>query len=237
MVFGSGGAEGLTRVETARRRTHRAVEVMHRHELAQVGAAHVFTPFAECVREVEIIDTELVGDGGVAIIGHAAGDPMVAADSFDVPNLVYVRNDYAVRFVGAISFKQLAQPNDAFTSGGDIWQHEGDDVLFADAARLFGLIIGAVGLANGRLELDHRVRSKHALVDGDGFGGAHCHIVFIGTGLGQHTTIVQHIGSDGVTAGIVRQVDFDVTEHTAVVARLVFRGDGNETLGIVTAGA
>ena len=61
--------------------------------------------------------------------------------------------------------------------------------------------------------------------------GAHCHIVFIGTGLGQHTTIVQHIGSDGVTAGIVRQVDFDVTEHTAVVARLVFRATATKRLG------
>ena len=37
-------------------------------------------------------------------------------------------------------------------------------------------------------------------------------------------------------AWIVGKVDFDMTEHTAVMPRLVLRCDRNEFLGVVTAG-
>ena len=137
-------------------------------------------------------------------IGHSAGDPMVAADGLDVPDLVHIRNNHAVRFVGAVGFEPFAQPRDALARGGDIRQLKGDDVFLTDTAGLLGLIIGAVRFADSRPQLDHRVRTEHALVDSDGFGGAHRHVVFVGTGFGQNATIIQHVRCDGVPARIVR---------------------------------
>ena len=229
-------AERLARVEVARRGVHGAVEMMRGHELTQIGAAQVFAPFAERVGEIEIVDAELVGDRGVAVVGNPAGDPMMPADGLDVPDLVHVGDDHAVRLVRAVGFEQFAQADDALARGGDVWQHEGDDVFLADAARPFVAMVDVAGLAVGRLELDHRIRAEHALVDGDGFGRAHRHVVFVGAGFGQNATIVQNVGGDGVPARIVRQVDFDMAQHTAVVARLIGGGDCDEPFGIVTTG-
>ena len=161
----------------------------------------------------------------------------MAADGLDVPDLVHIRNNHAVRFVGAVGFEQFAQPRDALARGGDVRQHKGDDVFLTDTAGLLGLIIVAVRFADSRPQLDHRVRTEHALVDSDGFGGAHRHVVFVGTGFGQNATIIQHVRCDGVPARIVRQFDFDMAQHAAVVARLVVGGDSDEALGIVTARA
>ena len=134
-------------------RAHSAVKVMRIHEFAQIGTAHEFTLGVEGVVEVEIVDAELVGDGRIAVVRHAAGDPMVPADRFDIPDFVYVGNDDAVRFVGAVCFKQFGETCDAFACRGDVRQHEGDDVFFSDSARDFGGISGFVR----RLQFNERI--------------------------------------------------------------------------------
>ena len=60
--------------------------------------------------------------------------------------------------------------------------------------------------------------------------------MFVGTGFGQNATIIQHVRCDAVSAWIVGKIDFDMTEHTAVMPWLVLRRDRNEFLRIVTAG-
>ena len=143
-------------------------------EFLQIGAAHEFARVAEGVVEVEIVDAELVGDDGAFVVRHATGDPMVAADGFDVPDFVHVGNDDAVRFVRSVRFKQFGEALHAFAGGAGIRQYEGDDVFLADAAGHFRLAVGLVGW----LQYDQRVGGEHALVDGDGFGGAHGHVAF-----------------------------------------------------------
>ena len=217
-------------------RAHSAVKVVRIHEFTQIGTAHEFTLGVEGVVEVEIVDAELVGDRGIAVIGHAAGDPMVSADRFDIPDFVYVGNDDAIRFVGAVCFKQFGETCDAFACRGYVRQHKGDDVFLTDTAGLLGLIIGAVRFADSRPQLDHRVRTEHALVDSDGFGGAHRHVVLADARFRENSAIWQHIWHNAVSAWIVGKIDFDMTEHTAVMPRLVLRRDRNEFLRIVTAG-
>ena len=129
---------------------------------------------------------------------------MVAADGLDVPDLVHIRNNHAVRFVGAVG--SSSSPNRA-TPSRAVVTYGSTRVMMSsltDTAGLLGLIIGAVRFADSRPQLDHRVRTEHALVDGDGFGGAHRHVVFVGTGFGQNATIIQHVRCDGVPARIVR---------------------------------
>ena len=134
-------------------RAHSAVKVVRVHEFAQIGTAHEFALGVEGVVEVEIVDAELVGDGRIAVVRHAAGDPMVPADCFDVPDFVYVGNDDAVRFVGAVCFKQFGKTCDAFACRGYVRQHKGDDVFFSDSARNFGGISGFVR----RLQFNERI--------------------------------------------------------------------------------
>ena len=178
MVLRGGGAEHDARVAVAAvhaaLRAGRAAEMMRFDEFRQVGAAHEFARVAEGVVEVEIVDAELVGDDGAFVVRHAAGDPVVAADGFDVPDFVHVGNDDAVRFVRSVRFKQFGEALHAFAGGADIRQYEGDDVFLADAAGHFRLAVGLVGW----LQYDQRVGGEHALVDGDGFGGAHGHVAF-----------------------------------------------------------
>ena len=178
VVLRGGGAEYDTRVAVAAvhaaLRTRRAPKMVRFDEFLQIGAAHEFARVAEGVVEVEIVDAELVGDDGAFVVRHAAGDPVVAADGFDVPDFVHVGNDDAVRFVRSVRFKQFGEALHAFAGGADIRQYEGDDVFLADAAGHFRLAVGLVGW----LQYDQRVGGEHALVDGDGFGGAHGHVAF-----------------------------------------------------------
>ncbi len=143
MVLRGGGAEHDARVAVAAvhaaLRAGRAAEMMRFDEFRQVGAAHEFARVAEGVIKIEIVDAKLVGDDGAFVVRHAAGDPVVAADGFDVPDFVHVGNDDAVRFVRSVRFKQFGQTFHAFARGVDVRQHEGDDVFFADAAWVSGL--------------------------------------------------------------------------------------------------
>ena len=143
-------------------------------EFRQVVAAHEFARVAEGVVEIEIVDAKLVGNNRAFVVRHAAGDPMVSTDGFDVPDFVHIRNDDAVRFVRPVCFEQFSEALHTFARGVDVRQHEGDDVFFADAAWGFRLTIGFVGW----LQYDQRVGTEHAFVDGDGFGGAHGHVAF-----------------------------------------------------------
>ena len=225
MVLGGGGAEGGAWVEPVGVGgcADGAVEMVRVHEFAQVGAAQVLALFTESVGKIEGVDAKLVGDGGIAVVGNTAGDPMVAADGFHVPDLVHIGDDDAVCLIGAVLFQQCAEPGDAFARGGHIRQHEGDDVLLADAA--------------GRavfLQLDHGVGGKHALVDRDGFGGAHGHVMLVDAGFGEHAAIGQHVRHNAVAARIVRQIYVDMAQHAAVMARLIVGRDRDEAFRIVT---
>ena len=234
VVLHGGGAEYDARVAVAAvhadLHARRATEMMRFDEFLQVGAAHEFARVAESVVEIEIVDAKLVGNNRAFVVRHAAGDPMVPADGFDVPDFVHIRNDDAVRFVGSVHFEQFSEALHAFARGVDVRQHEGDDVFFADAAWGFRLTIGFVG----RLQCDQRVGAEHALVDGDGFGGAHGHVAFVDASFRKDSTIWKHVRYDAVPAWIVGKVDFNVAQHTAVVPRLLLRCDDYEFLGIVT---
>ena len=178
VVLHGGGAEYDARVAVAAvhadLHARRAAKMMRFDEFLQVVAAHEFARVAEGVVEIEIVDAKLVGNNRAFVVRHAAGDPMVSTDGFDVPDFVHIRNDDAVRFVGSVHFEQFSEALHTFARGVDVRQHEGDDVLFANAARDFRLSCDFVGW----LQYDQRVGTEHAFVDGDGFGGAHGHVAF-----------------------------------------------------------
>ena len=62
-------------------------------------------------------------------------------------------NDDAIRFVGAVCFKQFGETCDAFACRGYVRQHKGDDVFFSDSARNFRGISCFVR----RLQLNERI--------------------------------------------------------------------------------
>ena len=82
----------------------------------------------------------------------------MAAHSFQPPDFVGVGEGDAIHLVGAEFLKQRAEALDALACGLDIRQHDGQEVLFADAAGHLGLI------ALGRRVFHERVGAEHALV-------------------------------------------------------------------------
>ena len=235
VILGGGGAEGRTRVQMVRAAVHGHIKVMTLDELDEIRAAHVLAPLAERVVQIELVDAQLVGDRGVAVVRHTAGDPMMAADRLHIPDLVGVADRDAVRLVRAVPFQQTAEPDHTLARGRHIRQHQRDDILLADAARPLRHVIGIARLPLRRTQLNQRIGRKHTLVDGNCFGGAHRHVMHVHAGLGQHTAVRQHIRRDRVPARIVRQIDLDMAEHRTVTARLVLGTDHNEPFRIVTA--
>ena len=185
---------------------------------------------AERVVEVEFVDAELVRHGHVCLVRHTLGDPVVAADGFKPPDLIHIGEGDTVHFVRAVLFEQRAETCHAFTGGLDVRQYEGEEVLFADAAGHFRLVAVFAFLALGRSELHERVGAEHALVGGEGFGGAHGHIRLIDAGFAPDTFLQVGVRHGRVLQRLARQVDFHVGQHALIVARLLVRLDDDEAL-------
>ena len=185
---------------------------------------------AQGILKVEFIDAKLVRHGHVGLVRHALGDPMVAADGLQPPDLVHVGKGNTVHLIGAELFKQRAETLHAFTGGLDVRQHEGEEILFADAAGHFRFVAVLAFPALGRSKFDERIRAKHTLIGGEGFGGAHGHVRLIDASLAPNAFLQIGIGHGRVLQRLFRQVDFHMGEHAAICARLLLRLDYDETL-------
>ena len=172
------GAERVTRIERGDV-LHGQVEVVAFDEFTEVRGAHMLLLVAEGIVKVEFVDAELVRHGHVCFVRHALGNPVVAADGFKPPDLIHIGEGDTVHLVGAVLFEQRAETGYTFAGGLDIRQHEGKEVLFADTAGHFRLVAVFAFLAFGWGEFHERVGAEHALVGGEGFGGAHGHIRLI----------------------------------------------------------
>ena len=223
MVGITGRAKGLAGVERAQRRdvvalsleAHGEVEVVLGHPLAQVGAAQVLGLPAKGVVEVEQVNRKLVGHHDVGVIGHALGNPVVAAHRLEPPDLVDVLEGDAVHLVGAIALKQATQTQHALTGRADVGKHEREHVLLADAAGHLGQ-----GTAGG-LQAHKRVGAKHALVGGERLGLAHGNVGLVDARLAPNAFLKVGVGHAGVAHGLLGQVNLEMGDDAAIVARLV----------------
>ena len=225
-VVGVGvGAEGIARVERGSV-LHREVQMVGFDEFGKVFGTHVRFLVTQSVLKVEFVDTELVRHGHVGLVRHALGNPVMAAHSFQPPDFVGVGEGDAIHLVGAEFLKQRAEALDALACGLDIRQHDGQEVLFADAAGHLGLI------ALGRRVFHERVGAEHALVGGQGFGGAHRHVRLVDAGLAPNTFLEVRVRHGGVLQRVVRQGDGQVGDHRLVFARLFLRLHDDEALRV-----
>ena len=140
------------------------VEVVLRHPLAQIGAGHVLDLLALGVQQIEVVDAKLVGHGHIGVVGNALGDPVMAADRLEPPDLIGIGKCDAVHLVGSVLLEKRAQALNALAGGVDIRQDDGNEVLLGEAARHLGRIVGIAGLTMGGNILDERVGTEHALV-------------------------------------------------------------------------
>ena len=188
--------------------------------LAQVGRAQVLALLAVRVVEVEGVNAQLVGHGDVAVVRHAAGDPVVAAHGLQPPDLVHVAEGDAVHLVGAVALQQGAQAQHAVAGAGGVGQDQRDHVLLADAA----------GRAGRGVIAHQRVCRQDALVGGQGLGGAHAHVAGVETGLLPQALLEVCVGHGRVAHASLRQGHGEVTDHAGVAG--LSRGvHGDEALG------
>ena len=184
------------------------------------------------IGQVERIDAELVGHGHVGVVGHALGDPVMAADGLEPPDLVDIRKTDAVRLVGAVLLKERAKAANAVACRGDIGQNDRHQVLFAQAAGTRGNIAGLAFRTLGGNIFDERVGAEHTLVGGDGLGCRHGDVQGIETGLGPHAVTRQHVGHARVAHRVIGQGHGEVRDLAHIGARLVLGLDHGHALGL-----
>ena len=163
----------------------------------EIRGADEIALFAEGVLEIKLVDPKLIGHYDVAVVRHAARDPMVTADRFHPPDFVSVGKGDAVHFVGAELFEEAAEAQHAFPRACDVGQHEGHKIFFADAAGFFDTVRRRVSWQ----EMDQRICAEHPFVGSDGFGRGHRDVGGIDAG---------RVGHAGVAHRVVRQINFDV---------------------------
>ena len=218
-------AKGLARVKdrggTVALNTQRKVQMPLGHPGAQVGGAHVVGLGALGIVQVKAIDTQLVGHGHIGVVGHALGDPVVAADGLEPPDLVNVTKGDAVVLVSAVALEQVAQDTHAVAGGLGIRQHQGHHVLLAQATGLRRNIAVLALVTLGGHVVHERIGAADALVGGKRLGCGHANIELIEAGLGPNAMTRDNVGDACVTHGIVGQFNGQVAQDTRVDTRLL----------------
>lgn len=130
----------------------------------------------------------------------------------------------AVHLVGAVLLEQRAQPQHALAGGADIGQDDGEHVLLADPADLLGDVVGCPFTTAGGPVLDEGIGTQHALIGGEGLGGAHRDVGRVDTGRAPDPLVGDRIRRRGVSHRVVGQLDGEVADDAGVAARLVGRG-------------
>ena len=203
-------AEGVPRVQAAVRGE---IQVILFHELRQISRAHVLPLGTKGVLQIKAVDAQLVRHDHIAVVRHTAGDPVVAADGLQPPDLVHVLEGDAVHLVGTIRFQQLAQPPHALAGRVDIRQGQVDDIFLPDAAG------------------HQRVRAQHAGVGGDGLGGGHAHIGRVDAAGRPDALALHRIGHGGEAQRTFGQRHLHMRKHTAVGFRHLRRVHHGEFFG------
>ena len=236
MVAVAVGAKGLARVEdrcgTVALDTQRQVKMPLGHPGAQAGRAHVVGLVALGVVQVKAVDTQLVGHGHIGVVGHALGNPVVAADGLEPPNLVHVAKGDTVVLVGAVALEQIAQDTHAVAGRLGVRQHQGHHVLFAQAAGLRRDVAVLALVALGGHIVHERIGAADALVGGERLGCRHPDVELIESGLGPDAVTGDDIGNARVAHGIIRQLDGQMAQNARVDARLLVGVHHAHTLGL-----
>ena len=187
------GAKGGPGVEGP---LHGQIQVVLLDEFRQILGKQVLFSFG--VLQIQPVNAQLIGHHHHTVVRHPPGHPVVAADGFQEPDLLFVLKGNAVHFVGAVGFQQGAQEGDAFPGRPGIGQHQQDNVLFPDSA------------------LNQGIRTQHPGVGGDGFGGGHGNVPLIHTGGGPDAFPFQGVGGRGVGHGIAGQRNLHLGQDTFV---------------------
>ena len=218
-------AKGLARVEdrggTVALDAQRQVQMPLGHPGAQVGGAHVVDLSALGVVQVKAIDTQLVGHGHIGVIGHALGDPVVAADGLEPPDLVNVTKGDAVVLVGAVALEQVAQDAHTVAGGLGVRQHQGHHILLAQTAGLRRNIAVLALVALGGHVVHKRIGAADTLVGGECLGCRHANVELVEAGLGPNAMTRDNVGDTCVTHGIIGQLNGQVAQDTRVDTRLL----------------
>ena len=74
--------------------------------------------------EVDLLDGDLVGRDGIAVVGNPDGNSVVTGGNFHVPDLILVVELDPVALGGTVLSYQLAQAFNPFPGGVDIRQHQ-----------------------------------------------------------------------------------------------------------------
>ena len=173
------------------------------------------------VVQVKAVDTQLVGHGHIGVVGYALGDPVVAADGLEPPDLVNVTKGDAVVLVGAVALEQVAQNAHTVAGGLGVWQHQGHHILLAQTAGLRRHIAVLALVTLGGHEIHERIGAADALVGGERLGCGHANIELVEAGLGPNAMTRDNVGDACVTHGIVGQLNGQVAQDTRVDTRLL----------------
>ena len=218
-------AKGLARVKDRSRAValdaQRQVQMPLGHPGAQVGGAHVVGLGALGVIQVKAVDTQLVGHGHIGVIGHTLGNPVVAADGLEPPDLVHITKGDAVVLVGAVALEQVAQDTNAVAGGLGVRQDKGHHVLLAQATGLRRNVSILAFVALGGHVVHERVGAANALIGGERLGCGHANIELVETGLGPDAVARDNIGDARVAHGVIGQFNGQVTQDARVDARLL----------------
>ena len=229
-------AKGLARVKDRGRavalNAQRQVQVPLGHPGAQVGRAQVVSLGALGVVQVKAVDTQLVGHGHIGVVGHALGDPVVAADGLEPPDLIHVAKGNAVVLVGAVALEQIAQNAHAVAGGLGVRQHQGHHVFLAQAAGLRrNVAILALVALSGHV-VDERIGTANTLVGGKRLGCRHTHVELVESGLGPDAVTGDNVGDARVAHGVIGQLDRQVAQDARINARLLVGMHHAHALGL-----
>ena len=178
------------------------------------------------VGKVKVVQAKLVGHDDHPVVRHPAGNPVVAADGLQPPDLLTVREGHAVGLIGAVLLQQGTGAQHALPGGADVGEHQRHQVLFANpAGDLFGVAVFLL------LIPDIGVRADDPGVAGDGLRGSHGHVGLVDAAGGPHAVSLCHVGAVGIAQCVPRQLHGQVRDDCFIGGSFLPGRMGHKALG------
>ena len=143
------------------------------NEFLHIRRTHIIFLLTKCIFQIKFIHSKLVRHHHINLIRHFSGNPVMSADCFQPPDLIYILECNSIHLISTVFLENTSKSLHAFSCAVDIRKHDIYNVLFPDSTCNFFLVVRL------RLICNQRICPKHTWIGCDRFGCRHSYLRFI----------------------------------------------------------
>ena len=111
------------------------VQMIGLNKFFHIRRTHIFFLFRECIRQIKLIQSQLIGHHHIDIIRHPSCHPVMSTDGLQPPDFFRILKCNSIHLIGAILLQQTSEPLHTFPRAMYVRKHQTDKILLAKSSR------------------------------------------------------------------------------------------------------